>query len=146
LVGASIALFRDTRADALAKIARKERWQKLVVFAEYWGPKSLAGMHEPCDEMRLTVFDAAPDKRGLLDSRDFRKAFEDKVETATYLGRHRWTRGFVERVRAEGFEGATFEGVVGKSTDGYMAKAKTQAWIDAVLARHGEAGQQIVES
>lgn len=145
--GPAVALFHDTRADALARIAHKERWQRLVVFAEYWGPKSLAGIHETGDDMRLTVFDAAPDKHGLLDPRAFRKAFEDRVETARCLGRHHWTRGFVARVRAGQLDGVTFEGVVGKSTDGCMAKAKTQAWIDAIIARHGETvGQRIIES
>lgn len=37
--------------------------------------------------------------------------------------------------------GVTFEGVVGKAGDGHrviMAKAKTQAWVDRILARYGE--------
>ena len=46
--------------------------------------------------------------------------------------------------------GVSFEGVVGKAGDGHrvvMAKAKTQAWVDAILARHGEEeGWRLVNS
>jgi hypothetical protein len=46
-------------------------------------------------------------------------------------------------------EGISFEGVVGKSGERHkliMRKAKTQAWVDAVLARYGEEGKRIIES
>ena len=47
-------------------------------------------------------------------------------------------------------EGITFEGVVAKVAErGYgvrMAKAKTQAWKDAVRARCGEKAQEIIDS
>ena len=68
-----------------------------------------------------------------------------------FLGRIHWTRGFVEEVRVgKDPAGITFEGVVGKAGEGHkliMAKAKTQAWINKVLERHGaEYGQKIINS
>jgi hypothetical protein len=149
--GGAVKLFQLTLAQSVEKIARDQRWQRLVLFAEYWGKQSLGGIHVPGDGMRLTVFDAVPDDRGLLDPRDFLKVFDhralDPQAVAKFLGRVRWTRGFVASVREGKLDGVTFEGVVGKSTDGFMAKAKTSAWIDAVLRRHGEeVGRRIVES
>ena len=55
----------------------------------------------------------------------------------------------VQRVREGELEGVTFEGVVGKAGEGHkliMAKAKTQAWIDAVRSRCGATADQIIAS
>lgn len=150
LFGPAIPLFHQRLAEPLEKVARHQRWQKVIVFAEYWGKQSLGGLHAPGDAMTLTVFDAAADDRGFLDPRDFVKAMDpryvDPQYVAQLLAHRRWTRGFVASVLDGTFEGPTFEGVVGKAKDGYMAKAKTQAWISAIMQRHGEAGRLIVES
>lgn len=148
--GPAIPLFAATLAAPLARVAQAQRWERLVVFAEFWGPGSFAGVHVPGDAMRLTLFDAAPYKQGLLAPNDFRKLFEDQVPTPAYLGRVRWTRGFVERVRAGAVDGITFEGVVGKAPGRQgllMAKAKTQAWLDKVAALYApDLAKRIIES
>lgn len=141
--GPAIPLFMATLAEPLERIARKERWQHLVVFTEFFGPSSFAGLHAAAEPKRLVVFDAAADRRGLLGPRDFLDAFTDRVPTPAFLGRLRWTRGFVERVRRGEVEGVTFEGVVGKGGtyphQVIMAKAKTGAWLERVKALYGEA-------
>jgi hypothetical protein len=142
-------MFMARLAEPLERIAVDNKWQHLVVFYEFWGNKSLAGQHEKGDPKFLTVFDAAPNKKGLLGPEEFRRIFEDKVPTARYLGRFDWTDGFVERVRKGEVEGVTFEGVVGKAGtrhDIVRAKAKTQQWLDAVRARYGEKAKYIIES
>lgn len=144
------ALFMETLAEPLTKLAVDNRWKELIVFYEFWGAKSIAGLHYEGDPKFLTVFDAVPEKRGFLGPRDFLKIFEDKVPTPKYLGTHNFTRGFVERVRQGEFEGVTFEGVVAKAGakhDIVRGKAKTQAWIDRVIEVHGEeAAKRILES
>jgi hypothetical protein len=144
------ALFMETLAEPLAKIARDARWQSVVVFYEFWGQKSIAGLHFEGDPKFLTLFDAAPHKRGILGPNDFRKTFEDVVPTARYLDTVNWTRGYVDRVRRGDVEGITFEGVVAKSGERHQivrAKAKTQRWIDRVIEVHGEmAGNRLVDS
>lgn len=148
--GPALPLFAATLAEPLERIARAARWDQVVVFTEFWGPGSFAGLHVPGDLMHLTVFDAAPYKQGLLEPNDFRKLFEGQVETPAYLGRTRWTRGFVERVRAGDIAGITFEGVVGKAPGRQgllMAKAKTQVWLDKVAALYDPAtAKRIIES
>ncbi len=143
-------LFDQTLAEPLARVAHDSHWETLVVFYEFWGDHSLAGLHEPSDPKRLTLFDVAPDGAMMAPS-VFRFTFEGVVPTARCIGQVNWTRGFVERVYKGEVGGITFEGVVAKATrrrgDILRAKAKTQKWIDAVIQRHGaEAGRRLVES
>jgi hypothetical protein len=144
------ALFLTTLAEPLTKIAVDAKWEAVVVFYEFWGSKSIAGLHFTDDTFNLTLFDAAPYKQGILGPSEFRKAFEDKVPTAKYLGTQNWTRGFVDEVRQGKIDCITFEGVVGKAGSRHQivrAKAKTQAWIDKVIEVHGElAGKKLIES
>ena len=139
-------LFLDTLAIDLERLARNNRWRHMVVFYEFWGLRSIAGLHYDGDPKALTLFDASIDKKGILGPKRFREAFEDKVPTAKFLGIHNWTRGFVERVLQGDVEGITFEGVVGKAGDKHKiirTKAKTQAWKDRVKEIHGDRAEAI---
>lgn len=148
--GPALLLFHADLAEPLERRAHAGRWQRLVVFCEFWSAQSLGGVLVPGDPMKLTLIGAAPYKQGLLGPRAFRELFEGQVETPRFLGRHNWTRDFTRRVRRSEVPGMTFEGVVGWSGEGHklvFSKAKTQAWIDAILARYGEdEGRKIVES
>lgn len=133
----AIPLWKNGTGVALEQIAIDNKWQHLIAYAEFWGPKSFAGTHELEDQHHLTLFDICIDKKGILGPRDFLR-FCDKLDTARYLGQKRWTRGFVDCVKRGEIEGVTFEGVVGKGGTGHelrRAKAKTQVWIDAVRGR-----------
>jgi len=147
--GPAIPLFQKTLAEPLEKIARDQRWERMIVFVEFWGPRSLGGLHEPTDEKRLTLFDVNPHKKGILGPQSFLKLF-GHLDIPYFLGTTKWTRGFVEQVRRGEIPNITDEGVVGKAGEGHkliMAKAKTQTWIDKILARYGETeGRKIVES
>lgn len=148
ILGSAKGIFLELLAEPLAKIARDNRWEGLTAFAEFWGPNSFAGWHDPADTKTLTLFDLAPHKQGILGPREFLDLCKH-LPIAKFLGHYQWTRGFVEKVRA-GEISCTFEGVVGKGGSGHhqvRAKAKTQAWIDKVLARYGaEEGSKIVNS
>lgn len=147
--GEAVKLFKDTLDDPLSKVAKKQGWDGLTAFAEFWGPGSFAGEHVPGEPKKLTLFDANPYKKGILGPKPFLDLF-GHLEIPRFLGKMRWTRGFVERVRLGQVENITFEGVVGKAGEGHdlvMAKAKTQVWIDKVLEKFGiENGQKIVNS
>jgi hypothetical protein len=145
-------IFHETIAPDITKIARDSGWEHLIIFYEFWGAQSVAGLHVEGDPKFLTLFDACVDKKGFLGPVDFRRTFEDKLicPTARCLGQVNWTRGYVDLVRQGVIEGITFEGVVAKAGtkhDIVRAKAKTQAWIDKVIEVHGEvAGRKLVES
>ncbi len=146
--GRAIKIFTETLAEPVAKVAFDQRWESAIVFTEHWGPRSFAGCHhdaqnqplDPDDQMHVDLIDVAPYKQGLLGSAEYLKLF-DGLPMAKFLGRHNWTRGFVERVWNGDVEGVTFEGVVGKGGHGktydlVMAKAKTRVWVDKVKARY----------
>lgn len=143
----AIPIFHSTLAEGLTKVVRDERWDRVTVFMEFWGKQSFAGQHVPGDQKFLTLFDVNPYKQGILGPKQFIDLFEH-LPIPKLLGRLKWTRGFVERVRLGQVEGITEEGVVGKGGFRHelvMAKAKTQVWIDKVLAHYGlEAGQKII--
>lgn len=147
--GVAIPIFHNTLAEKLEKIAKDNKWERIIAFTEFWGPNSFAGKHDPQDEKKLTLIDVNVHKKGIISARDFLKLFSH-LEIPNYLGQVNWTRGFVERVRNGEIADITFEGVVGKAGDGHhiiMRKAKTQAWIDKVMAQYGvEEGTKIIES
>jgi len=149
--GVAIPLFLTGWQEDLTRVAVDNRWDHLIVFMEFWGEKSFAGKHDPADLKKLTLFDACPSKKGLLGPKEFLKLF-GHLKTPRFLGIHKWTRGFVDRIRKgeSDLDGITFEGVVGKGGSGHklvMAKAKTQAWIDKVYSQYGDVeGKKIVDS
>jgi hypothetical protein len=162
IFGPALPAFREQLAEPLAKIAKDERWDKLIVFAEYLGPHSFAGLHDMEDlagkKMQTMLIDASVDGRDLMPVKDYLKAFKSIENQAKYLGLMNWTRGFVTSVYATvpGSEDMawagpiTSEGVIGKADDRagrIMAKAKTMAWLDKVRARFTEAeAQRIIDS
>jgi hypothetical protein len=147
--GSAMPLFLRTLAEDLEKVFSKNRWQEVVVFTEFYGPKSFAGNHDLDDEKQLTIIDVSVHRNGIIPPTDFLKYF-GHLNVPRYLGYTHWTRNYVERVRNEEIPGITFEGVVGKCHTRnrlVMAKAKTQRWIDQVLARYGQLeGQKIIDS
>jgi hypothetical protein len=150
--GAALPLFMSTLADGCGVVAKKEGWESVVVFAEYHGPNSFAGYHpDGSDQMRLDLIDVSPHRHGILPPGEFLDLFGD-LPHAKFLGRHNWTRGFVERVWNGEIEGVTLEGVVGKvgggkSHDLVMAKAKTKVWIDMIHARFSpDEAEKIIRS
>lgn len=151
IFGVALDIFESELAEPLERVARDSRWERVVVFTEFSGSGSFAGLHVPTDMKQLDVIDVAPHRQGILGPKEFLAVVEAaKVPHAQLLGRQRWTRGYVERVWNGDVEGVTFEGVVGKAGTRHelvMAKAKTKAWVDRVIARYGEeAGRKIVES
>jgi len=142
----AIPLFERVYCESLARIATDSRWQGVTAYLELWQPSSLGGVFVPGEQFHLTLFDVAPYKACQMGPKEFLKTF-DAVPTAKFLGQAHWTRGFVDQVRHEGM---TFEGVVGKAGERHklvLAKAKSQKWVDAIMARYGEVeGKKLVDS
>lgn len=133
----AIPLWQTTTGLALEKIAVNKKWDSMLAFAEFWGPSSFAGLHDLNEPHRLSIFDIAINKGGIVGPVQFLKLCGD-LDIPRYLGKCNWTRDYVASVKSGAVEGITFEGVVGKAGEGHKlirAKAKTQRWIDAV---HGK--------
>lgn len=149
IFGKAMDLFRSTLGEDIAKIATAQGWQELVAFAEFWGDNSFAGRHNPDDTKRLTLFDVAPYKQGILGPEDFLRLF-GHLAIPKYLGIHTWNAAFVQDVYEGKLSGVTFEGVVGKAGKSHqlvMAKVKTRAWVEKVQAfLSPEEAQQLIDS
>jgi len=147
--GGAMGLFQETFADPIAAVASAQGWDALVAFGEFWGESSLGGQHASDEPHQIVLFDVAPFRRGFVGPQRFMDLF-GHLPIPRYLGEHAWDDALIDRVRRDDLPGVTCEGVVGKSGDGHrtvMAKAKTQRWIDKILARYGEeVGRELVLS
>lgn len=145
----AMPLFEKTYLEPMTQIARDNRWEGVTAFFELWQQNSLGGVWVPEQPFTLTLFDVAPYKACQMGPKEFLRTFKE-VPTAAFLGQTNWTRGFVEQVRDGQVEGMSLEGVVAKAGEKHklvMAKAKTQKWVDLILARYGEAeGKKLIES
>ena len=140
LFGQAIDLFQDTLAKDIEKVAYHNNWQQLVIFAEYFGPNSFAGMHQLTDSMQLTPFDAHVYKHGFLAPERFVELF-GHLPIAKFLGKFVWNQDFIQQVKAASLENIAFEGVVGKIKDKQnvvMVKAKTNRWISKVKESYSD--------
>lgn len=147
----AIPLFEAIYAESLAKIGTDCRWDGAVAFLElHQGFPSLGGVFDPSLPFQLTLFDIAPFKECIMGPKEFLKTFADIVPTAKFLGQANYNAEFIGRVRDSTIDGVTLEGIVAKSGTRHtldFAKAKTQKWIDLILARYGaDEGQKLVES
>lgn len=143
----ALPLFKSHLADVCEKVCRDQRWERAVVYCEYYGPKSFAGLHVEGDQMELTLIDVAPYKKGFLPPKDFLKLFGDVGPH--YLGFLKWNQEFALDVAQGNVEGATFEGVVGKrlfKKRMQFFKTKTQAWKDAVKRKFPSEADRIIAS
>jgi len=147
--GKSMAMFESDFAESFEQFAVDRGHDSIIVYCEFWGPKSFAGEHDPDDVQVLTPIDVAIYKKGLLESGTFLDCFEDRFDLG-YLGQKTWDESFVDAVRKSELDGMSFEGVVGKAGMGHKrlaVKLKSKAWVEKVLRRYGEEkGRKIVES
>lgn len=133
------SLVEEEFSDELERIFRKKRWDKAICFFEFYGPNSFAGWHDENDEHALALFDVAPDKKGILEPRDFVKTF-GHLNIAELLYRGNPNSEFIDSVRNRTLPGMTFEGVVCKGkyiSPGrpLMFKIKSNEWYQALRDR-----------
>ena len=137
IFGSAIPIFKFSLADPLEKIFFK-RWPSATVYFEFWGENSFAGSHDPKDIKKLTLFDVAPFKEGIMGPKDYQKYFGN-LEIAPFLGIHTWDHIFLREVANSKLSGMSFEGVVGKCGTRHnleMYKVKSRAWREKVVERY----------
>ena len=134
-------LIMSNHADALAAVAKSQRWDKATFFFEFYGPNSFAGFH--ADEPHtVTLLDVAVHRKGFMEPRDFLKLFGD-VDTPRLLHRGNFTKELAEAVASGTLEGMTFEGVVCKGAwdkkkgRPAMWKWKNLAWFQRLREKCG---------
>lgn len=130
LLGTAKQLFLNKYERDLTEIFNRHRWERVVVFFEYYSLNSFAGNHadEPHD---VIIFDVDLYKKGLLGPKEFIKIFQT-VETPKLLYYGNMNFDFAMSVMNRSLPGMTFEGVVCKAQIGSiikMSKIKSQDWL-----------------
>ncbi len=128
LFGQAIPIFMNTMADELARRGKAlERGvQKIIVFTEFFGPSSFAGLHDEKELKELCLFDVNLHRRGIMRPRDFVKNFGDLPYAAKVIYDGNLNRQFIEDVRMGLYP--VVEGVVAKGDD-WMCKIKTYTYL-----------------
>lgn len=142
--GQPVKILLEKYSDPLAKAFIDQRYRKAVCFFEYWGRNSFAGIHQPNDEMCLTLFDVAPDKQGLLKVQDFYDLF-DHLDVPVVVYRGRIGKEVENTLRhCVGIEGVVCKGRYVAPGYPLMFKIKTHDWL-ARLKEHCKGDEKLFE-
>lgn len=128
----------DTMSKDIEEIILDEfgsKAQRIVAFAEYFGPSSFAGMHDPNEPKQLKLFDVAVYKKGILPAKQFVKLFGNKEWSAQVVYEGNMNQPFIDGVRHGVYP--VYEGVVCKG-DEWSAKIKTFEYLNRLKHRFGE--------
>jgi hypothetical protein len=125
-------LIRDGWAESLIEVFKSNGWERAIVFFEFWGDNSFAGLHHD-EPHRVSLIDVNPYKKGILPPKEFLDLF-GHLDIAPLLYHGPCDGDFVESVRKGTLEGMPFEGVVCKAKHPkktpmpVMFKIKSDAW------------------
>ena len=128
LFGQAIPIFLNTMGEEIARRGKAlERGvQKIIVFTEFFGPSSFAGLHDEKEPKELRLFDVNLHRRGIMRPRDFVHNFGDLPYAAQVIYEGNLNRQFVEDVRMGLYP--VVEGVIAKGDD-FMVKIKTYEYL-----------------
>ena len=146
-LGEAPQVFLDTYGDALPEVFKKEKAfrgvDSFVVFCEFFGPNSFAGIHDTSDKKEIVLIDVNANRKGIVLPRDFVNIFGHlKIPPVVYEGN--FNSSFIEAVKRGEYGLAQSEGVVVKgvlaSTKNpqhglWMSKVKTQWWMNELRRR-----------
>jgi hypothetical protein len=167
----AIELFMDTTGKYLDKYLREKSNKSCIIFCEYWGPTSLAGIHDLEGPMFMTIVDIKIDKKGFIAPCNFYSTIQELVRMTEYFDPNgiSYLDGYTEeRIKAVKLgalyldepdksleyvkytcQPCTFEGVIGKRMEGnqlVMVKLKTDAWREKIRATFGSVAHIYLES
>lgn len=145
--GEAVTLFKNKYGDSLPKVFKDnpsyKKIESFVVFAEYVGENSFAGIHQPSDVKDIILFDVNQYKHGFVTPKNFIEDFGHlHIPDIVYDGIY--TNEFVQRIRNNEDnlkEGVIVKGVIKekrKSDEVWMVKVKTLEWLNKVKSRYGE--------
>jgi len=149
-LGAAVDIFyRDYENPLVDLIENKfPNEREVIAFLEFFGPNSFAGWHEQTDTKTLVLFDimVGHKNRKFILPREFVNLCKDKMTIPRVIYEGNLTDQFIKDVR-EGKYPVT-EGVVCKGTQRtgssrggmWMAKIKTQTYLDRLFGKFGEDG------
>ncbi|QDT91233.1 RNA ligase family protein [Gimesia algae] len=142
----SSELFLQTLGEPLNDIFREQYPQnsEMIVYTEFFGPQSFAGMHKADDPKQLILFDIATEA-GILGPEAFLNDF-GHLPVAAVVYRGKFNGQFASDVRAGKYD--VTEGVIckgGSGSDLWMAKIKTDDYMSRLKAAFAEKWEQYWE-
>lgn len=150
-LGQGVTLFKKQYLNPLTDFLKSHKdyrnFREVIVFAEFWGQNSFAGIHIPTDEKFLDFFDVllGHKDRKFVSPKQFLKDFRDDVglpvPSVVYEGN--LNDAFVKMVRDDQLDYKLHEGVVCKGNESsgaarggvWMCKIKTQKYLDKLKAK-----------
>lgn len=146
-LGEVVAIFMRDFAEPLTKIFQDKfpNEREHVVFGEFLGDQSFAGIHVEGDPKRFVLFDVLVGHKNskFIPPKEFIKTFADVVPTPRVMYEGNLTDQFIQDVRDNKFD--VFEGVLCKGLERsgafrggtWMCKVKTQKYLDTLVERFG---------
>ncbi len=128
--GEAIPLFFNSYAEPIERVIVNKygrTCQKAIIFTEFFGKQSFAGLHRPGDPKELILIDVNIHRKGIISPREFIKVFRNLSFSAKVVYEGNFNKSFIESVR-ENKDEDYFEGVVAKGGEGHklwMTKVKT---------------------
>jgi hypothetical protein len=148
-LGEVVPLFMEGFAKPLTDVFKKlyPNEREIVVFGEFLGQKSYAGIHEKSDPKEFIMFDVmlcGKQHNKFVNPKDFVKTFAPIVRTAELVYDGNLNEELIADVRAGKYN--VTEGVICKGTEKtgaarggiWMAKIKTQKYLDSLKERFGQ--------
>lgn len=145
--GASVPIFFDKYADQLAKIFhdKYKHSDYMIAYAEFFGPNSFSGQHDPNDSKDLVLFDVSVHRKGFLDAEEFIKTF-GHLDIAKVIYQGPLTEEFVRDVREGKYdlnEGVVCKGGIRHAQ--WSCKIKTLGYLKKLKEFYGEKWQDFWE-
>lgn len=136
ILGESIEIIQDKYSSKLSKIFKKNKYESVTCFFEFFGKNSFAGSHVNEDH-DVVLFDIDVYKKGIVEPLQFISLVND-LEYPGILYYDNITEDFVQSVKNRTLNGMTFEGVVCKrkyKNTIQMFKIKSNDWLDRLKNR-----------
>jgi len=147
-----IEYFQENLSKPLDEYFRKNpnlrNEREIIVFGEFFGPNSFAGVHDKTEKQKIVVFDilVGHKNRYFVKPHDFVKEYSSIIEIPRVIYEGNLSDEFIQDVRKGKYD--VEEGVIckGRLTSGafrgkvWMCKIKTQAYLDKIFGLYGEDG------
>jgi len=149
-LGKVIDIFKTECEDRIYQVI-KNNWtneREIIIFGEFYGPNSFAGLHQPDDPHTFTMFDLmiGHKNRKFLLPQEFIKLFSGVVEIPRVIYEGNLNDQFIVDVKSGKYD--VIEGVVckGKQRRGdyrggvWSCKIKTQKYLGLLKQKFGDEG------
>ena len=140
LYGLGVQIFLQKYGEDLDRIFRTKypKCVNFVVFCEFFGENSFAGLHQEGDVMDVVLFDVSKYKHGFLSPYEFLDNF-GHLHTPKILWQGEYNDELLEAVRTNVW--SLKEGVIAKGVHNdniWMTKIKTNDWLLKVKEKFGQ--------